>query len=60
MLVLQLLSFQTCQSTQTHFYDCLCLDIGQLKSFHQSFFCNLCILTATDNSNDFINEIQSF
>ena len=59
MLVLQLLSFQTCQSTQTHIYDSLCLYIGQFESLHQSFFCYLGILAAADNGNHFVNEVQS-
>ena len=60
MLILKLLSFQTCQRTQTHVYDCLGLGLRKLETFFQSFFCYLCILAAADNGDHFINKVQRF
>ena len=52
-----LLTFQTCQCTQTHIYDCLCLYIGKSETFHQLCFCDLDILRASDDMDYFIDII---
>ena len=54
-----LLAFQTCECTQTHVYDCLCLGITESKAFDQFCFCFLNILRTTDDADDFVNVIQS-
>ena len=53
---IDLFFFQTLQSSQLHFQDCLCLHIRQTKAFHQSFF--RIIIACSDNSDDFINVID--
>ena len=59
ILFLQLFSFQTGQSTQTHIYDCLRLCIRKTKAFHQSFFRQLCSTASPDDFDHFIDIIKS-
>ena len=60
ILSFQLLSFQTCQCTETHIHDCLSLNICQLKTIDQFLFRDLYVAGATDNSDYLIDIIQCF
>ena len=55
---LQLLSFQTCQSPQTHVHDGLSLNIGQLKPVHQLLLGDLYVLRSADYTDHFVDIIQ--
>ena len=56
---LNLSSFQTCQSSQTHIYNSLSLCIGKIKSLYKFFFGFLNIFSRTDDTYDFINVVKS-
>ena len=55
----QLFSFQTGQSAQTHIYNSLCLNVCQFEPLHQFRLGNLHCSGSTDNTDHFIDMIQS-
>ena len=59
MLLLQLLSFQTCQSAQTHVYDCLGLNVVETKPLCQPVLGFLYIGALADDLYDFVDIIES-
>ena len=58
VFVLQLLTFQTCQRTQTHIYNGLGLGIGETEAVNQFFLGRLYILGTTDNLDNLINIVK--
>ena len=60
ILGFQLLSFQTCQCTETHIHDCLSLNVCQLKTLNKFLFRDLYITGTTDDTDHFIDIIKCF
>ena len=58
IFLLQLLSFQTGQCTQTHIYNGLCLYVIQTEALHQPFLCHLGGTGASDDLDDLVDIIQ--
>ena len=59
MLILKFFSLKTCQCTQTHIRNRLCLYVGKPETLHQSFFSDGSGAAASHNLNHFVNVIQS-
>lgn len=58
VLVLDLLSLQTCQSTKTHVNDCLGLGVRQSEPLYQLGFCDLDSLGSADDPDHFIDIVK--
>ena len=58
VFILQLFSFQSGQSTQSHVYDSLGLSLGKAKSLHETCLSYTDIFRRPDNPDYFINMIQ--
>ena len=59
MLLLQLLSLQTCQRTQTHVYDRLGLNVIETEALSQSVLGLLDIGALADDLDNFIDVVES-